>query len=197
MLTVLLNMRDWLISLTSTVHWEAWGTIVQATVATAAVLLFAWKLRTGWLIINLSVAVSSERQRYDATSDILAITVNLEKGSTDTVWLRCLQYRVRELAIGTPVGPMAAVPRDHAIVPPFEVADVNRWTLNNGVLDWDEAASGNTLTLSPNEKTHFGASARVENGRVYLIEVAVTGFRPHWEYPGFQWRASAVSLPVP
>lgn len=161
--------------------------------AVAAALFFSWKLITGWLIINLSVIVSVDRKRVGSI-ELLKIRVDLEKGSTDTVWLTGCQARVRRVE-----------PRDLIQDPSikceskgvnFDLADTRRWQIQKDKIVWDVPQTGKHLTLSPGEKARFEFAGIVEAGETYLVESVVTGYRAFWRWRGFQWRATAVSLPV-
>ncbi len=149
----------------------------------AAAGFFLWKLFTGWLIINLQVSLDLQRQRYDEKNDILAIQVNLKKGATDTLWIQDVSVRV------TPHG-TASLPTV------IEFSELTQLAVGDKKLNW--AAShpeGKKITLSPDESVQLARTALVPKGTSALVEAAVFGDRTFWSQ-GFQWRASAVSLPV-
>ena len=63
---------------------DMWLKIVALVGAGA---FFGWKLLTGWLFINLKVSIRLERAPKNMEEDHLAITVLLDKGSRDSIWL--------------------------------------------------------------------------------------------------------------
>ena len=151
--------------------------------ALTAAVFFLWKLFTGWLIINLQVSIDLKRQSYDGENDILAVQINLKKGSTDTLWIRDISLRV------TPQWPA-----DKPTVITF--AELTQLAIVNKKLDWEAACpEAKNITLSPDESVQFARAILVPRNRPALVEAAVFGDRTFWS-KGFQWRASAVALPI-
>lgn len=149
----------------------------------AAAGFFLWKLFTGWLIINLQVSLDLQL-RVTKKNHILAIQVNLKKGATDTLWIRDVSVRV------TPHG-TASLPTV------IEFSELTQLAVGDKKLNW--AAShpeGKKITLSPDESVQFCGYPRwSQKVRLHLWTPLVFGDRTFWSQ-GFQWRASAVSLPV-
>jgi hypothetical protein len=155
----------------------------------SAGLFFSWKLIAGWLIINLSLAVSTQRQYLDEQHDVLAITLTLDKGPTDTLRLSSVSVRV---------APDPPAPSSTAQTVTFsEVRELQ--VDSDGNVIWPEPETPRSkkkvITLSPGERTQFARSILVSRDVPYLVEASVTGWRHFW-WRYFQWRASAVSLPT-
>ena len=68
--------------------------VVRIVAMIAAGVFFAWKLLTGWLFINLRVELKLERIQKDDAFDHFAIALLLEKGPTDSVWLKHIEARI-------------------------------------------------------------------------------------------------------
>lgn len=159
---------------------------LQAFGLLAAGLFFAYKLFTGWLIINLSVGIQTARQPHPDGYDLLVATVALDKGTTDTLWLTSVTCRVKPL--GTPLP--GSVPGSQQLL------GKERYRVKKGRIDWNKADPTKGLTLSPGEKTSFAALFFVTPGCVYEVEAVVLGTRPLWAGTTGQWRAVAVVLPA-
>jgi hypothetical protein len=125
-----------------------------------------------------------KRQPYNDENDLLAIQLNLKKGSTDTLWIQDISLRVvpdglaeKQIFIGFP--------------------EINQLAVENKKLDWKASNNDqNKITLSPDESVQFGKATMVPRDRPVQVEAAVFGDRTFWS-KGFQWRASGISLPVP
>lgn len=159
---------------------ETWLKVVALI---AAASFFTWKVWTGWLIINLQVSLDVKRQNYDEKNDLLAIQLNLKKGSTDTLWIKDASIRV------TTDGPS----NQQKIIP---ISELTEFAVTDGKIDWNAPnRNGKKITLSPDESTQFATTTVVPRGTVARVEAAIFGNRTFWN-EGFQWRASSVSLPV-
>lgn len=147
-------------------------------------LFFAWKLATGWLIINLKVSVKLERATKSLTHDHLGITVTLEKGATDSVWLQHVSARVLWSENGDPK--------------PIDMSEEFRWLgIRDQKVTWGQLeASAGPIALAPGEQTSIGGIVEVPADKPVTVEIAAFGKRAFWPR-GFQWRASSVSLPLP
>ena len=156
----------------------------------AASLFFTYKLFTGWLIINMSISIQTTRQKVSAGDDLLVVTVNLNKGSTDTLWLTAVECQV--LPIGKP-HPRGSMPKRKSLL-----GKRPRYQTTQSTVHWHRPRSNRGLTLSPGEQTSFAGMFTVVPTYAYQVEVVVLGTRPLW-WPGSvgQWRAVAVALPVP
>ena len=170
-------------------------TALKISAIIAAACFFGWKLFTGWLIINLRVAISTDRAPADSPlptgeeADYLAVTINLEKRSTDTLWLRDISFRV------TTQWPHSVAPAaDGAGTQIQRLGEVFELAVINERVDWNTTnVEGKRLTLSPEEALQFARVFLIPRSQPAFVEAAVHGNRTFWT--GFQWRASAVSLP--
>lgn len=157
----------------------------------AAAGFFAYKLFTGWLIINLGVAIRSERVIRDAQSDHLALTIELEKGIKDSVWILDISVRLTPLEVEEPNYRESTTHKIYGYNPTGES--------ENGHADWSRNVSRKEIALSPEEKAEYAGYAIVEKDCAYLVEVAVFGDNKLYKfYMGhfIQWKASAISIPI-
>jgi len=147
-------------------------------------LFFLWKLCTGWLIINLKLSIKADRVPKSPNVDHLSITVIFEKGTTDSVWLQHVTARVKWAGKQNPS--------------PIGMSDEFRWLRVEGnQVIWDQyETSHGPIALSPGESTSIARLMEVPAEVPVTVEVAAYGRRTFWPR-GFQWRASAVSLPIP
>lgn len=146
-------------------------------------LFVAWKLFTGWLIINLKVSVKLDRSTKSPEIDHLGITVTFEKGTTDSIWLQHVTAR--------------AVWPGHDDPEPIDMSEELRWLLvHNHRIAWGKyKPSHGSIALSPGESTTIARITEVPADVAVIVEVAAYGRRNFWPR-GFQWRASSVSLPL-
>ena len=164
----------------SSINADTWLT---ALALVAAGSFFLWKLLTGWLFINLKVGVTLERVQNDAQKDYLGITLLLEKGPTDSVWLKHVEARI--------ICPVA--PKEQKI---DMSSETRRLHVHAQKMVWDQTESaGRSIALSPGESTTIARYTEVPSHCPVHVEVIVFGDRTLWRHRGFQWRASAVSLP--
>jgi hypothetical protein len=150
----------------------------------AAALFFCWKLFTGWLIVNMQISIEASRQEYEAKCDLVTVRVKLDKGMTDTLWLRDASVRICSI---DETGEAREI-----LSKRFEL---NRLKIDSEKLVWEPALDEKKLTLSPGESLHFGWPFKVTAGGPLVIEAAVYGNRTFWRR-GFQWRASLGCPPV-
>lgn len=153
-------------------------TFLKIAALVAGGAFFAWKLWTGWLIANVKLSVTGSREAKDDQTDFIAIAVNVEKGSTDSVWLKHASVRV------TPMG--------EAPCAPIDLTGFQRLNRTGDKLNWEVASTGERFAVSPGETLQLAAISTVPAGKPALLEAAIFATRPLWQ---FQWRATSVSLP--
>lgn len=155
-------------------------TLLKVVALFAGGAFFLWKLATGWLLINLSIGVTTARQPVPESSDEdwLSVQVTLEKGPTDTVQVTQILARIAR------THELESNPSKEQKSSDWESLEINS----------EGEATGKGLSLAPGEKTHFAHTFRVKRAIPYLVHVVATGRRFFWP-TGFRWRASAVSLP--
>ena len=165
----------------------------------AAAVFFAWKLFTGWLIVNLGVQISTKRETLDNARDYLAVTVQLKKGSIDTLWLKDISIRVAAQSLDGSGPQQAAAPEASAqeVGQIVHFAELQQLAVDdNGKIDWSRVdPTGHRLTLSPDESFQLARAFSVPSRVPILVEAAIYGNRTFW-LRGFEWRASAIVLPV-
>lgn len=158
----------------------------------AAFCFFMYKLITGWLIINLKIKLDSLRTALNESMDYLVIGVNIEKGNTDSVWLKDIQLKVRTLdqdgneitaKIVRPIGFHRSI---------VEISEKE--------ITWTNGVELRLLNISPSETTSFSAFTQVQKGYVVSVEALILGTRPFYglerSNPVFiQWKASTIILP--
>ena len=164
--------------------------ILKSLAIIGATGFFLYKLKTGWLIVNMGVSIRTKRRRIDKERDHMALIVALDKGSTDSVYLRDIQFRVCKLVNG--------VVQECQICPAQGFAPIGE--MENGRANWLDLPKRGEIAVSPGEKLEYAAYAEVDRNQAYLVEVAVFGH--NWFYRLWsrgnnfiQWRASTISLP--
>jgi hypothetical protein len=159
---------------------EQW---LKITALAGGGLFFAWKLFTGWLIINLKLSIKLDRASKTSDVDHLAISVVFEKGTTDSIWLKDITARATWAGNVDPQ--------------PIDMSEELRWLrVHQNKVAWGQYAPAHgSIALSPGESTTVARATEVPASAPVTVEVAAYGRRNFWPR-GFQWRASAVSLPT-
>jgi hypothetical protein len=170
----------------------SWTTHVKDLSQIVALLgaggFFTYKTLTGYLLVNLTLAVSCTRQRTaDGSKDYLVVTVHMKKGPNGSVALhdvralvKCDQYAAEIIFTGNSRSSYRTVP------------DGSRRQIN-----WSkESESSPLIKLVPDEETDMSGLCEVPIDAACTVEVAVLGKRVAGKAFG-QWKASCVSLPVP
>jgi hypothetical protein len=158
--------------------------LLKIVALTGAGLFFVWKLFTGWLIINLKLSIKLDRAFKADGKDHLGITILFEKGTTDSIWLKRVSARAKWEG-------------DPGLEPIDFSEELNWLVVTDKNIKWDQKELGNgTIALSPGESTTFARTTVVPSDAAVVVEVVAFGERNFWPR-GFQWRASAVSLPLP
>ena len=113
------------------------------------------------------------------------ITVLLDKGSRDSVWLEHVSARVTWEGNERPE--------------PIDMSDeIHRLRIHRKKMVWDQPeAAGRSIAVSPGEAVSLARYTKVPASKPVRVEVMVFGIRTFWTRRGFQWRASAVALPLP
>ena len=174
-------------------------------------LFFLWKLLTGWLVANLDVIIELERQKKDNQKDWLKVSIFLKKGSTDSIWLKEIAFKVCYLKIEDKSAPEDVVYLDdfrrrkkHPEGQERVVRGVNKKEIKvDKIIDWDkvefekpsEFSKESEFSISPGETFQYGKIIEVEKNQPLIIEVCVFGSRLFW-HGGAQWRSTAASLPL-
>lgn len=176
---------------------EKLETLFKIVALFAAFYFFSYKLITGWLIINLSIKLETERQHKDETTDHLIIHVFLSKGHTDSVWMSDLMVQVSEYEqlFNERNGAGASTLTGRTLV---NAVGTDRIALLGDELVPED--SSRSLNISPGEETRFSAYAQVQRSSIVALEVVVFGKRPFYNIQNFtndpiQWKASLVVLP--
>ncbi|MFN3849402.1 MAG: hypothetical protein ACK4NY_08245 [Spirosomataceae bacterium] len=146
----------------------------------AAGCYFLWKVIAGWLVINLEIAIETERQEETPELDLLAFKILFKKGNTDTLNIKDIQARVYGEGVEKPEV--------------FEFSEITKLALSNHKITWSDNPKGTKISLSPSESLHLGRFTRVLAKKPVIVEAVIHGTRRFWGI-GFQWRASVVSLP--
>ena len=166
-------------------------TFLKIAALLSAGIFFLWKAFTGWLIINLKLSLKLERAAMDTTKDHLAITILLEKGTTDSVWLQDVTARVVSSAANEPTTQLSFSEELRWLFVAKNKADRSTRVV------WGQYVTPKRdIALSPSESMTLARMTQVPSGEPVFVEVAVYGRRNFWPR-GFQWRASSVALPLP
>jgi hypothetical protein len=151
-------------------------------------LFFGYKAYTGYLRVNLSLAVDCLRQRSnDAEIDYLVVTLGLRKGVNGSLTLHDVQARISG----------EGVDQIHSFGS-IERCATNAASSADGrkTIDWSRSnAESPLLKLVPDEETRLSLVCRVPTQSACLVEVAVLGQRTNG-IPFGQWKASSVALPI-
>jgi len=163
--------------------------VLAALAFAAAALFFAFKALSGYLISNLSLALTSHRQpTADAAKDYVTVVAHLKKGDRGAV---TLHDAVATLYCGALEPALEPMVKRFPAVGRLGTVDVN------GRLEVRQSTSTviPLLSLPPGEETQFSTFFEVPHGQPCTIEVAILGTWPWRRKTRFQWRASLVSLP--
>ncbi|MGQ7856631.1 hypothetical protein ACUN24_20530 [Pedobacter sp. WC2501] len=170
-------------------------TVFKVIALYAAFWFFIYKLFTGWLIINLTVDLETERITGENGLDYLAVHVLLSKGRTDSVWLKDIVINVKTCPGVPDEMAIHAASTNPVLIRPV---GINR-TLQHDQT-WQPEAGNRLLNISPEEGTRFSAFTCVPTGHVVILEAIVLGTRPFYSIEKakdepIQWKASKIVLP--
>lgn len=173
--------------------------LLKCVLAIAAAFFFLYKIIAGWLIMNMSVSIRTDRQRRDKDSDHLAVAIVLEKGSTDSVHIIDIRVRVTNLqnqnSIRQEQSNDETVYQNEDVV----IAGFTRLEDTDRKASWNPSSRRDRLAISPGEKVEYAAYTPVPHDAPVLISVVVLGDRwlsKTWNGYYNQWRVSALSLPL-
>jgi|ERR1051325_3588399 hypothetical protein len=163
--------------------------IAETIALASAAGFFIYKAVSGYLYVDMSLAVSSQRSSANQDEDLLAITAHLKKGSRGSVRIHDAQARVT-FDGGQQTMPFAGFHR-------LSYTTDRTGSVDRKVLDWSKRSETQPLLrLPPDEATEFSCCFRVPKHVICVVEVAVLGRERSWFRLG-QWRASHVSTPKP
>jgi len=158
--------------------------VLTIIAAFSAAVFFIWQIVAGWLVVNVEVSIVTERQTKSNEEDWLAFKLVFKKGKTDTLQIKDIKARV--------------ITQDGSVVPGglFSFDEIHKLSATNNIVDWSKLnEDARNISLSPEESFHLGRFLKVPVDEPLIIEMVLHGTRTMWGR-GFQWRASAVSLPV-
>lgn len=150
-------------------------------------VFFAYKAYTGYLRLDLSLAIECQRQqRVDGDGDHLVVCVRLHKGPNGSITLHDVQSRISYESTQECLS-FVGIERSDTTPDPVGKRRTIDWLRNN--------SSSPFLKLVPGEETQLSVGCTVPSGAVCLVEVGVLGIRTNLPGPFGQWKASSVSLP--
>jgi hypothetical protein len=156
---------------------------VQLLALIAAALYFGLKVLQGWLIVNVSLSVTTERAALEPHRDGLAVAVTITKGPIGSVRIDDTLVRVAHTG---------AAPTTERLVGTRRVSlDLKQFRIDS---DLSELTKNAIYRLPPGESTTWSCWMPVPSGEVCTIEVVVIGHQRPGRLPA-QWRASVISLP--
>jgi hypothetical protein len=164
---------------------ETFKLIFEALAFAGAAAFFGYKALSGYLISNLTLTLTSDRQAVSKSGqDYVTIVAQLKKGDRGAV---TLHDALATLHLGN----------GKAIRKRFPAARRLSSLKVNGRLQTLESRASRfpMLNLPPGEETHFATYFKVPAGQPCVIDVTILGA---WRWHGktrYQWRASLVSLP--
>lgn len=141
-----------------------------------------WKILVGWFAANLNLSISSERVAKDEENDFLAITVTLDKGTTDSVKLKDVSLHIS-----------VEGQKDR-----MERIGIAHLSTEGDQLGWptDGNAPKEALPkylLAQGESLQLAKAYDVPSHLPVTVEAAVLAKRAF--YKPMQWRAVHISLP--
>jgi len=174
---------------------ETFKTVFTIIGFLVASCFFIYKILTGWLIINLNINIDEERIHIDEDNDHLVIHILLTKGQTDSLWLKNIVIKLREMHAPVEEEDLHQNSGNFKIIRPV---GMDRIRAEN---DWQQEGEDRLLTISPSEETRFSAYIQVNKLSAVVLEVAVFGTRPFHNIENrnddfLQWKASRIVLPV-
>lgn len=165
--------------------------MLKVSAAVIAFNFFLYKLLTGWLFINLSIKIETEREKMDELRDHLIIKLILNKGNIDSVWVESIQIRLSEVKIESGKNVYSYL----NIIEPInlikrEPKDGEYW----------EGKPFKHYVISLGEEASFSAYTQVSKKSVIAAEVLLLGTTPFYGIENFrresiQWRSSVFILP--
>lgn len=162
--------------------------IATAGAVIGALVFFLYRIVAGWLLVNLSVKLETQRiSDAQGNDDHLVVNIALSKGKIDAARLLSAELRVQasDAAAGNPQT--------------RKVSGIRRLRFSDSGPEWEgEDARNKYLTLSSEETMYLAEHFRVKRGLVYRVDIVVQcdRFRERIFPSLAQWRSSAIVLPV-
>jgi hypothetical protein len=165
------------------------ASLVQLIALVCVGIFFIYRFLTGWMSVNMDIAIESSRVHLDEKEDYLAVIVKLARGEYGALHLGDTQLRIT-YDDSTP-GP-----------PPLSLKGTKRLDNSAGELDWQTVLPEDPLTLHAKEKSEFAATLKVPRKTACIIELTIL---THRKLDGLEWlpkthwgqrRSSSVSLPL-
>jgi hypothetical protein len=184
MLTWVWNMITLILSHITTIKDAA-----QSLAFLAALIYFFYKVKAGYLVVNTSIDLEVVRSAASETTDMVAITVLLERGQLGTLVLHDVRAR-------------ACWGESKKEFKDVEFKGINRLSYDKGPAPvrrkqatFDREGLKNPfLHLAPGEKASYGACVEVPATAPCTVSAVALGCRVGGRRTG-QWRASRVILP--
>lgn len=149
---------------------------------------FLYKLVSGYLMTNLSVALTTTRQHSTPERDHLVVSVALAKGDRGSVKLHDCQVKISWTGHRV-IKPLIGTDRRSKKSEHFDGSE-------RSVVNWDKRSiSQPFLHLTPGETSHFATYSDVPANAICEVEVAILAMKRSGIRFG-QWRASTISLPL-
>jgi hypothetical protein len=149
---------------------------------------FLYKRKYGYMLNNLTLRVSSARQRcQDGVKDHLVVNVVVIKGDRNGLRVHDIRTRIQygDESVTVPLDGFT-----RTLMTTDKSTEMPRKTIT-----WRPAKKIPYLTVAPGDEASFACHATVPLDCVAHVEVVVVGIRPKGKIYR-QWRASTVSLPV-
>jgi hypothetical protein len=152
-------------------------------------LFFILKFAQGWLMVNLTLTATTERQGVldDLEHDDVALSVTLIKGGNGSVRIQDTSVRVTSDNLLVGEAKLVGTSRlKTSSEPPYRL-----------LTPWKplEPESRGVYRLPPGEGTMWSAHLTVPSRLACVVQVAILGRQWPTPFPA-QWRCSVVSLPV-
>jgi len=165
--------------------------LAEFVAVVAGGLYFAYRFGTGYFITNLSIKLTVLRQQISAGGgDYLVVKAAFSKGERGSLDLHDAQVRAAWRG-GEAITPLVGIDRRS-----FNTVPTVGTKTRKVVAFSRQAEKKPLLRLTPGEKAEFSCLIEVPHGEACTLQLVVLGEKPNSRLIG-QWRASAISLPVP
>ena len=170
-----------------------WDHLTKALALLAALLFFAYKAISGYMVTNMSLKLACTRQPSDQSHDDLTLSITLLKGDRGSVAIHDATVRLYRADGGDndkpePI-PLTSIKR-------LSFNTVSSGSANGKKVAWDAPSRSKPyLNLTPGDEMTLSAYCQVASAGVWRVEVVVLGSRLFSPFVA-QWRGSLIALPL-
>jgi hypothetical protein len=168
-----------------------WDHLAKSLALLAALVFFAYKAISGYMVTNMSLKLACTRQPSNKGNlDDLALSITLLKGDRGSVAIHDATVRLYG-ADGVGLGPIPLTSIDRLTLDPDSSGNANRKKVA-----WDTSLDSKPcLNLTPGDEMTLSSYCQVSSAGVWRAEVVVLGRRVFSPFVA-QWRGSLIALPL-